>query len=625
MFLVNLTWLQFAALYGGITTAVVALYLWDRSRRRIVVPTLRFWIAAERSAEVRHRRRIQQPVSLVLQLIAAGLLLLALAELRLGTPGQASRDHVLILDTSAWMAAPSGSEGALLELARAQARAYLASLPSSDRVMLVRADALATPATRFELNRRTVEQAIQESRPGSTALNLQQALDFARQAQRLQSSRGGEIVYAGPGRVADNPDDLAQRRGPNLRVLPVPAGIGNCGLKKVVARRSASDPDIWEILADVHNYGPKPCAVSVALAFGGSPAGSQSLALEAGAERNAEFRYRMRAAGWLETRILPGNGLAGNNRALLELPARRMLRVAVYSDEPDLLRPVLAGNPGVEAVFRKPSEYQPGGADIAVFDRFAPSPPPQVDAIWIEPPEQQSPAPVRSVVSGAALTAWRSDHPAGAGLRTKDLRLESTQVFRPSPGDVAIAEVDAGPVILARAGKPKTFVLGFHPVRGAMRYELATPLLFANILRWMEPDIFHLHEFTAGNVGTVSVVLGQNAAKDAVRVTTARGTPLPYTIEGEDLRFFSGAPGMVRVTAGDREMDFSMSLPELAESKWTPPPAARRGIPPRESERSASRELWPWLAFAAALLLAAEWLAFGGGASYRLPPLRRAA
>jgi len=40
--------------------------------------------------------------------------------------------------------------------------------------------------------------------------------------------------------------------------------------------------------------------------------------------------------------------------------------------------------------------------------------------------------------------------------------------------------VEAGPVIVARPGKPKIVVIGFHPARSAMRYELATPLLFAN-------------------------------------------------------------------------------------------------------------------------------------------------
>ena len=50
-------------------------------------------------------------------------------------------------------------------------------------------------------------------------------------------------------------------------------------------------------------------------------------------------------------------------------------------------------------------------------------------------------------------------------------------------------------------------VLGFNPVRSGMKYQLTTPLLFANIIRWMAPDAFRSWELTAGTVGTVDVDL----------------------------------------------------------------------------------------------------------------------
>ena len=86
-----------------------ALHLLDRSRRKQVVSTLRFWVAAEQPAVAARRRHIQQPWSLLLQLVSMALLLLAIAQLRLGSPAQAGRDHVIVLDTSSWMAARSGN------------------------------------------------------------------------------------------------------------------------------------------------------------------------------------------------------------------------------------------------------------------------------------------------------------------------------------------------------------------------------------------------------------------------------------------------------------------------------------------------------------------------------------
>src|SRR5512133_1011269 len=133
MHLLNLTLGQFFAVFGSITALTVALYLLDRSRRRQVVATLRFWTAAERPPVITRRKRIQQPLSLLLQLLSIALLLLAIAELRLGGLAGAPRDHVLILDTSAWMAAaPDGRS--LMEGARERARAYVRALPVRDRV-----------------------------------------------------------------------------------------------------------------------------------------------------------------------------------------------------------------------------------------------------------------------------------------------------------------------------------------------------------------------------------------------------------------------------------------------------------------------------------------------------------
>src|SRR5215475_6063378 len=179
MFLLNLSLFQFLAIFGSVSAISVALYLLDRSRRRQVVSTLRFWAAAEQPAVAARRRRIQQPWSLLLQLVSMGLLILAIAQLRLGSPAAAGRDHVIVLDTSSWMAARSGNR-TLLDIARERARQYLHALPPRDRVMLVRADALTTPATAFEPDHRRVEKAINESTPGSTALNLDQALAFSR-------------------------------------------------------------------------------------------------------------------------------------------------------------------------------------------------------------------------------------------------------------------------------------------------------------------------------------------------------------------------------------------------------------------------------------------------------------
>jgi hypothetical protein len=154
-------------------------------------------------------------------------------------------------------------------------------------------------------------------------------------------------------------------------------------------------------------------------------------------------------------------------------------------------------------------------------------------------------------------------------------------------------------------------VLGFHPALAGMRYELATPLLFANVLRWFAPEIFRRSELSGGSVGAVKLVMDQDTPAADVKVVAEDGSPLPFILRDRVLHFFSGAPGGVRVVAGDREYLYSLTLPELGDSKWQPPPDVRRGVPRLRPLEGASAELWPWLALFGGAGLLLEWFLFG--------------
>jgi Aerotolerance regulator N-terminal len=623
MHLLNLTLGQFLMLFGAGTVVMLALYLLDRSRRRQVVSTLRFWVSADQPMVVARRRRIQQPLSLLLQLASMALLLLAIGQLRLGARAAAPRDHVLILETSAWMsasipAAPGKSaHRTLMDLARERARAYVRAVPPRDRIMLVRADALTTPATAFEIDRQKIERAIASSQPGATALNLEQALAFARQLQAHSGRRAGEVTFVGTGKLAErDPGKLGLR---NLRFLSVPDAIENAGLKSVGVRRSGADSGLWQIYVSVRNYGAARRTATLDLSFGpstdgpgASPIGSKKLVLAPTTDREVSFEFRTRAAGFLRVELVPHDAFPADDRAVLELPSQNPLHVTVYSAEPDLLRPVFAASPQVVAAFRLPSEYSaraPGS--LVILDRFRPASPPQADSIWIDPPADGSPIPVRARVSDVPFAHWLVDHPLGAGLHTKDFRLQSASVFLAGPDDLKVGEVEGGPVIVARPGKPKIVVLGFHPALSAMRYQLSTPLLFANLLRWMAPEIFRRWELNAGSVGTVEAPVDADVPVADLRVVRENGAPVPFTLHDKAIHFFSATPGTVRVLAGDREYVYSLTLPQLWESTWTVPPEIHRGIPKFSVPLREASDLWQWLALLGGAGLLAEWILFG--------------
>ncbi len=615
MFFLNLSLPEFLAILGSLSGITVALYLLDRMRKHHTVATLRFFAAAEKPRVLQHRRKLQQPWSLLLQLLSMLLLLLAIAQLRFGSQARYSRDHVLVLDTSAWMAARSGAGNArLIDRSRLAADNYVNALPPADRVMVVRADVLATPALLFESDRKKIHLAINQTQPGAAPLNLQQALDFAAQAQKVQAQRPGEIVFVGAGRI---PSDQAARLNPpaNFRLIAIDGPTEHVGLRKVSVHRATDDPDAWEVFVAAKNYGAIARSVPMTVAFGGSPVATRQFELKPAGEENLSFRFKTRAAGWLEARLStqPGtpDSFRQDSRAILELPPRGVLPVTIYSAEPDLLRPIFTAIPGIEASFLPVSSYKPDARGaIVLLDHFAPPSPPAAQSIWVEPPADKSPIPVQSTQQHIKLNQWQADHPLGAGLRARDIELASAQIFQPAPGDIVVARSEAGPLIVARPGTPKIVVLGFHPVRSGMKYQLTTPLLFANIIRWMAPDAFRSWELTAGTVGTVDVELDSEVDPSSVRVQTEEGRSLPFTVEGKNLRFFTGAPGVVRVLTGDRELVYSLTLPQPGDTVWKPS-NVKLGLPPRSPLGPSSRDLWHWLALAGALGLLADWILYG--------------
>ncbi len=193
------------------------------------------------------------------------------------------------------------------------------------------------------------------------------------------------------------------------------------------------------------------------------------------------------------------------------------------------------------------------------------------------------------------------------------LEIPSTAILETGTKDIKVAEVDRGPVIAARTsadGKTHTIGMGFSPFAGAMRYELAAPLLLANTLRWFAPDVFRDVDVTAQSAGTVVDSFTAPQTGD-VQVITDAGVNLPFNIRDGKIQFFSGSAARVSVISPNAERVYSLTLPEMWDDKWVPPAGVRRGIPAWNDAIRRSTDIWPWLAVLGAAILTIEYLLYG--------------
>ena len=144
-----------------------------------------------------------------------------------------------------------------------------------------------------------------------------------------------------------------------------------------------------------------------------------------------------------------------------------------------------------------------------------------------------------------------------------------------------------------------------------MKYELTTPLLFANIIRWMAPDIFRTWELTAGTVGTVDVELESeadpagNSRSDRGRQRRCR-SPWTETVALLRRRSRNRARAHRRPRAG-LFPDSSAAWRRGLDARQR---AARHYLPALHAE-PGSQDIWQWLAVLAASGLVADWILYG--------------
>ena len=619
MGLLNLALGQMLGLFLPVAGLLVALYFYDRSRRRVLVSTLRFWPRRPAPPVRQRHRRVQHPLSLLLQLAALLLLLLAIADPRPDAAGPSARRHVILLDTSAAMALQDADGDLLMDEARAMALRYLASVPRSDSVLLVEADGAPAVSVPFTQDRQRLASAIRTARPGWTALDLDAALDLAGGTLRLaldsdgelsaRDPRVGETVYVGPGRYEGRP---ALAGGlPALRFLETGAPEDALGLLSLRAVADPAEAGKWDVAMTARNYGAGPARPRIDFSFDGKPLGHREIAIPSGEDGELRFALRTGRSGVLEARAAEPDAYMANNAATVRIPGLRRTLVQVIGGSDAAFRPLLASGARLSASFVDSTDELDDDA-VHVWARGGEGGLSK-RAIYFAPPGTPSPVADLRSVRGRPIRTWAATHPLARGVRDRDLMPSPLRVFEPQGGDVVVARTDDGPVVLARGDAGARMVaFGFDLAGEAVRNRLAAPLLFANAVAWLAPDAFRAESVEARPPGAIEVE-APHSERAQIAVRTGAGDPVPWILDGDKVRFFAGREGAYRVVTASRDVTMFLSQPGLPGATWDPPGEVRRGLPAAVSTAVDPWLAWPWLAALAALILAYDWVRFGRG------------
>src|ERR1039458_4564830 len=292
---------EVAAVWTGLAAVALWLYLHHRRPQRRRVSTLRFWVSVQPISQPR-RRKLREPWALLAQVLFLLLLILALANPRWGVLFE-GRGVVIVFDASIWAQAHPAGETSWIDRERTEALRLLDSLPSNDRVLLLRAEPDAPPILPFTTDRAALRRAIENAQASSGTADIPRALEMGRAA--LAGSGRGVLAYVGPGML----DEEQARRlqefraeletpGENgaqpqflVRLADDRATLQNRGITRLSLRRDAAQPNRWHLLTQLKNYGDAKADVVLKLSVNGQPLGQRHVALAANELANTENEF----------------------------------------------------------------------------------------------------------------------------------------------------------------------------------------------------------------------------------------------------------------------------------------------------------------------------------------------
>jgi len=609
---------EIAVVWAGLGAAALWLYLHHRRPQRRKVSTLRFWASVQPVSQPR-RRKLREPWAFLAQALFLLLLVLALGNPRWGSAFE-GRSVAIVLDTSIWSQARRAGEPSWIDQERAEALRLLDSLPAADRVLLLRAEAHAPPILPFTTDRASLRSAILNVEPSSIAADLPSALEMGRAA--LGGARRGLLVYVGPGLVhsgqgsnqeteqassldefraeVESPENNGAQPQFLMRLVGDWASVVNRGITRLSLRRDAAQPDRWRLLTQLKNYGNEKADVALAFSVNGQPLSQRKLSLAPQALTNAEDEFTWDQGGTLRAEITPSDALQADDRAMVNLPTFRTVRVAVFANNAspfaaDLLS-VFSSNPYVRAQILSPEMSADTSPDVAIYQGVNVPAQPAFDSIWFLSGAQVAGSrPLRVI-------GWNLQHPVTRWVRTHDISVRNPAALKVEPGDTVLAYTEGeppAPLILAREQNGRRIlIVGFNPHDSNFPLESAFPLLMAGSVEWMTHSVDDFADsFSTGEIDLPGPVS---------KIVAPSGKEVPFARKGADVHFLALETGMYRIVAPGGEANIAVNPPALPAQRVEPTAAETAEIE-REVRPPAAWYMWRWLVLLAIVALWMEW------------------
>ncbi len=597
---------------------LVLIYLRERWRRRIEVPSLLLWRETQED-----RLRLRRFLPDLLFFLQALLLLLLVGGLLhpyrsvMLTEVQGER-RILVIDTSASMQTREGRTHRFEQAIKEAKRVVRAIGPLGEGMII----AVATQPrllSGFTRDQRRLLNILENLKPLDTGTNLTLGVEMAL-AQRDREGRRGKVYV-----FTDQPKSTLLLP-PDLRDSLFYHRVGKTDDNLALAAlnlhqnpfQSHTEAQAYIL---VRNYAFRSKSGTLSVWLNDKRIFHRSFTLPSREARSFLVKG-FSQPGKLLARLEPEDALSVDNQALAWVAERKERRVVLVSPDRGLhraLEQVCLAVPGLRLVsLPGPVSFEPTSlqeGDMVIFHKFVPDGGVPANSLYIFPPPGNPLFPVIGEAADLSILDWRQEHEVLRNLRyVEAIPLKKAQILAlPSWAQVLISSrTSQGEVPLALAGERKghrVVCLAFDlDQKSLMSSDNLTLLLFfLNLVRWLlPPDPQVPVSLSTGE----AFFLPRNLPQDSLRVLSPEGEERPlvgravalervgeYHIRGSHfsrtlfVNFFDDAESDI----GRKENGEEAPLVLEAES-------------PQEVTRTLPLEFGHWFYYGAMLLLGFEWL-----------------
>src|SRR6478735_11041166 len=563
--------------------AVIAMYLLKLRRDRAPVPSTLLWQRLVADVEANAPwQKLRRSLLLLLQLLLVAILALLAARPFLERPAGLARDVVLVLDTSASMAATDITPDRLTA-AKAAAVDALKDLPTGGKVSVIAADRSARIVVNDSSDLGRIRQAIETIPVTPSTGDLGDALELA--SKLAKRSGDAQVLVATDAALAVKPTTKVDVP---VKVLPVGRDRKNQAIVALAVRTSPSSVT-RSVFISVANLDLERATRRIELWGDDHLLEARDVDLDAQARQDLIIDDVPPDVAAIEFRLVgrdpavttAPDQLALDDRAWAVIPPSRTRLILVVGPGDPYLETALSYLPNVELYGVTADDYGPQTErqdgrpwDLVIFEGKLPATLPASPILAIGPTAS---SPLGSVTGTLTNPGIGSLDPAEPVLRYVDLSTthiaEAVQLSLPDWARTVIPGPKNAPLLYAgeRAGL-RTAVLAFEPRQSDLPLQVAFPILLANL--------------------TGELLGGSSAPTEAVQPGTPVDLALPANAtglsvarpDGSVVELVPGADQAVSVTFSGTDLPGIYTVtPHLAPAASGAPSAT-----PRETASAAS-------------------------------------